>query len=152
MSDHTYTYAIHIATTPEKLWEALTSDEFWQQYWGGEWKIESDWKVGSGVKFFARDGSFYSEGEVLEADPPTAVAYTWPLPEAERGEAPPERLVWKIAPSGPGTVKLTLVHDRLTQEWYDGVSSGWPAILSSLKTLLETGKPLALSREGQSVA
>lgn len=55
----------------------------------------------------------------------------------------PQRLAWEITPSGPGTVKLKLIHDRLTDKYYDGVSEGWPAVLSSLKSLLESGTPLA---------
>lgn len=143
MNDQTFVYAIHIATTPEKLWEALTSNEFIQQYWQGEWRIDSDWKVGSPVKFFDADGKLYSQGEVLESDPPNKLAYTWPEPADKITAAQPERLAWQITSSGPGTVMLKLIHDRLTEEWYKGVSEGWPSILSSLKTLLEQGKPLA---------
>jgi hypothetical protein len=54
----------------------------------------------------------------------------------------PEQLDWRISPSGPGTVKLLLVHSRLSEEFYRGVSEGWPTILSSLKSLLEVGRPL----------
>lgn len=143
MSDRTYVYAIHIASTPQKLWEALTSNEFIQKYWNNEWRIESDWKAGSTVKYFTGDGKFYSQGEVLEADPPNKLSYTWPEPPDKQTAASPERLIWQISPSGPGTVMLKLIHDRLTEEWYQGVSEGWPAILSSLKSLLELGKPLA---------
>ena len=142
MNDGTCVYAIHIATTPEKLWDALTGNEFIQQYWG-EWRIESDWKVGSPVKYFTSNGEFYSQGEVLESSPPNTLSYTWPEPEGEKKSALPERLSWQITSSGPGTVKLRLVHDRLTDEYYEGVSEGWPVILSSLKSLLEMGRPLA---------
>jgi uncharacterized protein YndB with AHSA1/START domain len=141
MSEHTYVYAIHIATTPERLWTALTSNEFIRQYWG-EWRIESDWQVGSPVNYFTADGKFYSQGEVLECSPPNKLSYTWPEAEEEKKAASPERLVWEITSSGPGTVKLLLVHDHLTDEFYQGVSQGWPTILSSLKSLLEVGKPL----------
>lgn len=146
MSDHTCVYAIHIATTPEKLWNALTSSEFIRQYWD-EWRIESDWKVGSPVKYFTADGKFYSQGEVLECSPPNTLSYTWPEPEGEKSAALPEQLSWQITPSGPGTVKLKLIHDRVTEEFYEGVSEGWPAILSSLKSLLERGTPLAYHKK-----
>ena len=147
MNDHTCVYAIHIATTPEKLWQALTSDEFMRKYWG-EFRMESDWKTGSPVKYFTADGAFYSQGEILESDPPNTLSYTWPEPEGEKREVLPERLVWEITPSGPGTVKLKLTHDRLTEEFYQGVSEGWPAVLSSLKSLLEMGTPLAYHAKG----
>ena len=141
MNDHTYVYAIHIATTPEKLWQALTTSEFIQQYWP-EWQIESDWKAGSPVKYFTSDGKLYSQGEVLESSPPNKLSYTWPESEAEKRASLPERLVWEITLSGPETVKLKLIHERLTDEYYQGVSEGWPVILSCLKSLIETGKPL----------
>jgi uncharacterized protein YndB with AHSA1/START domain len=141
MSESTYVYAICIATTQEKLWEALTSPEFIQQYWP-EWRIESDWQVGSPVTYFTADGTLYSQGEVLECSPPNRLSYTWPEPEGEKGAALPEQLVWEITAKGPETVKLLLVHSRLSEEFYQGVSEGWPMILSSLKSLLEVGKPL----------
>jgi uncharacterized protein YndB with AHSA1/START domain len=141
MSDHTYVYVLHIATTPEKLWQALTQSEFWERYWG-EWTIDSEWTVGSAVKFFQKDGTLYSQGEVLAADPPNSLSYTWPE-EGEKTQDVPERLTWEIARSGPGTVKLTLTHEHLTEAWYKGVSQGWPWVLSSLKSLLERGEPLA---------
>ena len=147
MTDHTYVYAIHIATTPEKLWQALTSNEFIQQYWP-EWRLESDWKAGSSVKYFTSDGKLYSQGEVLESSPPHKLSYTWPEAEAEKREGLPERLVWEITPSGPGTVKLKLTHEQLTDEYYQGVSEGWPVILSSLKSLIEMGKPLVYHERG----
>lgn len=147
MNDHKYVYVIHIATTPEKLWEALTKSEFWERYWE-EWKIESDWQVGSPLKFFTADGKLYSQGEVLAADPPNSLTYTWPEPEGERTQDVPERLTWEIASSGPGTVKLTLIHEHLTEKWYKGVSEGWPSVLSSLKSLLERGEPLAFHPRG----
>ena len=138
MSDRTFVYAIHIAATPEKVWEALTRNEFWQKYWDGEWRIESDWQVGSSLTFFTRDGKLFSKGEVLESNPPHSLTYTWPT----------ERLTWQISSSGPGTVLLKLIHERLTEEYYQGVSQGWACILSSLKTLLETGRPLAFHPKG----
>ena len=147
MTDRTFVYAIHIATTPEQLWQALTSDEFIQQYWP-EWRLESDWQTGSPVRYFTADGKLYSQGEVLESNPPNTLSYTWPEPPDEPRATLPERLVWQITPSGPGTVKLLLVHDRLTEEFYEGVSQGWPTILSSLKSLLEVGKPLAFHPRG----
>jgi uncharacterized protein YndB with AHSA1/START domain len=142
MSSRTFVYALHIGATPDKLWQALTGNEFWQQYWNGEWRIESDWKVGSPLRFFTAAGEFFSQGEVLESDPPRTLTYTWPNPEEEQGAAPPERLTWRITATGPGTVMLQLVHEQLSEEFYEGVSKGWAAILSSMKTLLETGKPL----------
>jgi len=147
MNSRTFVYALHIAATPEKLWEALTSNAFWQQYWNGEWRIESDWRAGSPLRFYTADGKLYSQGEVLASDPPSSLTYTWPNPEQDQ-RTPPERLTWRITTTGPGTVKLELLHEHLTEEFYEGVCQGWAAILSSLKTLLETGSPLAFHPRG----
>jgi uncharacterized protein YndB with AHSA1/START domain len=140
VADHTFVCAIHIATTPERLWEALTSNEFWQKYWNGQWGVESDWKTGSQLTFFGSDGKVFSVGEVVESDPPHSLTYTWPNPEEDA--TTPERLTWQITTSGPGTVMLKLIHEHLSDEYYEKVPPGWAAILSSLKTLLETGAPL----------
>ncbi len=142
MSEHTYIYAIHLASTPEKVWAALTENAFWQQYWNGEWRIESDWREGSRLRFYTEDGKLFSEGTVVRSKPPFQLTYTWPNPPEEQGDDPAEELTWEIETVGPGTVKLTLTHRNLTRENHEGVSRGWPAILSSLKTLLETGNPL----------
>ena len=143
MNDRTYVYDIHIATMPEKLWQALTDNAFIQQYWGGEWLMDSDWKTGSPLTYRSRDGSFFSEGKILESNPPEKLSYTWPNPPDEQGDMPPEILTWEITSSGPGTVMLKLTHGRLTEESYQRVGRGWPAIISSMKSLLEGGKTLA---------
>ncbi|MFT4091824.1 MAG: SRPBCC domain-containing protein [Asticcacaulis sp.] len=142
MNEHTYVYSLHIAATPEKVWAALTENISIQAYWGGEWRIETEWTEGSAVTFYTRDGKRFSEGRVLASDRPRHLVYSWPNPPEEQGDNAPEELDWRIENTGPGTVKLSLTHRNLTQEYYDGVSGGWPAILSSLKTLIETGSPL----------
>lgn len=147
MDENTYIYALHIATTPEKLWEALTKNEFWRQYWNGEWCIESDWTEGSAITFYTEDGQLFSEGRVLASEAPRLLTYSWPSPPEEQGSDPCKELTWQIEDVGPGTVKLTLTHPNLTDANYKGVSGGWPAILSSLKTLLETGSPLLFDKK-----
>lgn len=125
------------------MWQALTEPAFQQQYWP-EWRFDSDWRKGSKLNYYLRDADkLYSTGEIVESDSPSKLAYTWPEEEG-KGPERPELLAWEIEPSGPGSVKLTLTHANLTDQWYEGVSRGWPAILSNIKTLLETGKPLPL--------
>jgi uncharacterized protein YndB with AHSA1/START domain len=136
-----FVYVTEIATTPEKLWETLTSKEFWQQFSG---PVESDWKAGSPVRFFLPDGKVYSEGVVLESDPPCLLTHIWPDPEGEQTTERTQRLTWRIVQRGPQTVQLTLIHENLTEKAYQGVSSGWPKILGSLKNLLETGMALPI--------
>lgn len=136
-----FVYVTYIATTPEKLWEALTGEEFTQKYWGGR-RIQSNWRVGSPVKPVKDDGDSDWEGEVLESDPPHRLSYTFQSPGAT--EAHPSRVLFELEPNG-STVKLTLTHDNLDTRGYMALSRGWSAILSSLKSLLETGEPLVFA-------
>ncbi|MGV3526412.1 MAG: SRPBCC domain-containing protein [Candidatus Sericytochromatia bacterium] len=139
----TCVYALHIASTPEQVWQALTSNAFISAFWEGEWRFESDWQTGSALRFYDKQGAFYSEGTVVLSTPPHKLVYTWPEPDGQRLQDEPECLSWEISESGPGTVQLKLVHENLSEAYFAGVSEGWPAILSSLKSLLEKGVPLA---------
>jgi uncharacterized protein YndB with AHSA1/START domain len=139
----TFNYVTFIRTTPERLWEALTSPEFTRQYWFGI-HHETDWKPGSAWKMVRPDGSLTDSGEILEADRPKRLVFKW------RNEFKPEmaaegysRCVIDIEPAGDAT-KLTVTHsiDREDSKLVRGVSGGWPRILSNLKSLLETGELL----------
>ncbi|NJO40281.1 MAG: ATPase [Cyanobacteria bacterium CRU_2_1] len=135
-----FVYVTYIATTPEQLWDALTSEAFTQQYWGGR-RIQSDWRVGSPVEPVEDDGDSDWEGEVLESDPPHRLSYTFQSPGSNA--AHPTRVVFDLQPIG-STVKLTLTHDDLDTKGFMAISQGWSASLSSLKSLLER-KPLVLA-------
>ncbi len=144
MSKPEFVYVSYIATTPERLWQALTSGEFTRKYWFDR-RIESDWRAGSPVRFFDGDSDVLTDdGVVLESTPPTRLSYTFrPV-----GAAPnPDwnvysRVTFTIEPREE-MVKLTLVHDELpSEEMAAGFREGWAPILSSLKTFLETGSPL----------
>jgi len=145
MTHSQFRYVLHISASCERVWAALTENAHWQQYWD-EWQIESDWQVGGKVTFHTADGQFFSSGEVLDAQAPHRLKYSWPNPPAEQGDAPIEQLMWELAESGPGTTRLQFTHSNLGDVVYKGVSEGWPAILSSLKTLLETGAPLKFNQ------
>ena len=139
-----FIYVSYIETTPEKLWEALTSSEFTKRYWWGT-SVVSDWKVGSTFKL-VMDGVTTDAGEILQADRPRRLAYTFHhmLSEAAKKERP-SRVTFVIEPNGR-LVKLTLTHEDFAEGSVvlDGISKGWPAILSSLKSLLESGTALAI--------
>jgi len=128
-----FVYVTYIETTPEKLWQALTSSEFSKRYWSNT-ELQSDFKVGSPFAL------------VLEADPPRRLSYTFRhvLNDDMRNERP-TKVVFNIEPHGK-LVKLTLTHEGFAEgsTLLDGISKGWPAILSSLKSLLETGTALAI--------
>lgn len=149
MSKPDFVYPTYIATTPEKLWAALTRGELTKPYWYDR-RIESDWKVGSPVRFFDGASDVVTDrGEVLEIDPPRRLSYTF-RPEFSEEAAQTmgfSRVSFTIEPH-EGQVKLTLVHDELpSEEMAAGFREGWAPILSSLKTFLETGKPLPRLRQ-----
>ena len=144
MSKPEFVYVSYIETTPEKLWEALTSSEFTRRYWWNT-SVVSDWKVGSPFSL-VMDGTTTDVGEVLECDPPRRLSYTFQhiLNEAAKKERP-SRVTFVLEPAGKLT-KLTLTHEDFAEGSVvvDGISKGWPAIMSSLKSLLETGTALAI--------
>jgi len=138
-----YVYVTYIRTTPQKLWDALTSAEFQKKYWFNMHQ-ESQWKAGSPWKMVFSDGRVADAGEILESDPPRRLVIKW------RNEFRPElkdegwsRCVYDIEQDGE-TVKLMITHsiEKDNAKLIEAVSGGWPKILSSLKTYLETGTPL----------
>ena len=137
-----FIYVSYIETTPEKLWEALTNSEFTKRYWW-DTSVVSDWKVGSPFALVL-NGQTTDVGEILEAERPRRLSYTFHhiLNEAARNERP-SRVTFVIEPHGK-LVKLTLTHEGFAEgsRFLEGISKGWPAILSSLKSILETGQPL----------
>ncbi len=137
-----FVYVTYINTTPEKLWEALTNAEFMKQYWFGS-NFETDWKVGSTIKETMRDGKPGFQGEILKFEPPSVLSYTF-YTESETKT----QVTFDIKPQG-GAVKLTTTHEGYEpgSKDYQSISGGWAAVLSSLKTLLETGKPLEIDEE-----
>jgi uncharacterized protein YndB with AHSA1/START domain len=142
MAKPEFVYVMYIATTPEKLWAALTQGEFTKKYWYGR-RIESDWTVGSPVRFFDRDSEDVTDnGFVLECDPPRRLVYSFRNESPEGRKQGYSRVSFTLEPH-PGLVKLTLVHDELPNEQAaKDFREGWAPILSSLKTFLESGKPL----------
>jgi uncharacterized protein YndB with AHSA1/START domain len=139
-----FIYVTYIETTPEKLWEALTSSDFTKRYWW-DTRVVSDWKVGSPFSLVL-NGKTTDVGEVLEAERPRRLSYTFRhiLNEAARNERP-SRVTFVLEPHGK-LVKLTLTHEDFAEDSVviDGISKGWPAIMSSLKSLLESGEALAI--------
>jgi uncharacterized protein YndB with AHSA1/START domain len=135
-------YSIYIVSTPEKVWEALTSAEFSQRYFSG-FAVEMEPKLGGTFIVRAPDGTEHISGEVFEYDPPKKLTVTWnvnwPDLVAKLGTT---LVTYEIEPAGEA-VRLTMSerHDRaLSDDILSGGRAGWPAILSGLKSLLETGK------------
>jgi uncharacterized protein YndB with AHSA1/START domain len=136
-----FVYVIYIASTREKVWEALVRGELTRQYWGHE--NVSDWKRGSGWKHVTADDAraVRIEGEVLESIPPKRLVLTWADPADAADRRKHSRMTLTLEPV-KDMVRLTLVHDELPSEMLEKISSGWPRVLSSLKSFLETGRPL----------
>ena len=138
-----FVYVTYIRTTPEKLWQALTDQEFVRQYWFGVTQ-ETPWEKGAAWTLKFADGRVADTGEVVDCDPPRRLELKW------RHEFRPElkeegysRCVMELEPNG-NVVKLTVTHTiaKDGSKFIQAVSGGWPAILSSLKSLLETGAAL----------
>jgi uncharacterized protein YndB with AHSA1/START domain len=148
MADSRFVYVTYIRTTPEKLWKSLIDPEFTRKYWCETWQ-ECEWKQGATWKIFAPDGRLADSGKVLEIDPHRKLVLSWQNHLFKDIEAEGHsRLTYELEPQ-PGAVKLTLTHemDRPDAKLIQAISQGWPAILASLKSLLETGESLEMTRK-----
>ncbi|SHG25320.1 SRPBCC family protein [Bradyrhizobium erythrophlei] len=142
-------YTIYIAATPEKVWQALTTAEFSRKYFSGL-AVEAELKVGGAFVVRAPDGSVHIDGRVIECVAPRKLTITWNVNWPNLLEKLGLTLVtYDIEPAGDA-VRLTMTeaHDRpISDDILSGGRAGWPAILSSLKSLLETGEPLVIKME-----
>ncbi|MGJ4927109.1 SRPBCC family protein [Bradyrhizobium sp. HKCCYLS2038] len=139
-------YTIYIAASPEKVWQALTSAEFSRQYFFG-FAVEADLRAGGAFIVRAPDGSEHISGEVIVCEPPRRLTITWDVNWPGLVAALGRTLVTYEIEQAGDAVRLTMTeaHERpLSDDILSGGRQGWPAILSSLKSLLETGKPLAV--------
>jgi uncharacterized protein YndB with AHSA1/START domain len=144
MTEAKHVYELYIRTTPDQLWEAIVSSEFTTRYFSGT--VESDWTVGSKFQFTHTDGWKMHYGTNLEVDPPRRLVQTFESEYSEEYGGGPDdisQVTWEIEVVGE-TCKLTLVHEYRNGEsqGYRSAGTGWPMILSGLKTLLETGEEL----------
>jgi uncharacterized protein YndB with AHSA1/START domain/DNA-binding transcriptional ArsR family regulator len=138
-------YELYIRTTPQKLWQALTDGKVTQQYFFGSTISAKAWKKGERYESRGPDGTLWVDGDILEAEPPRRLVQTWKVHyDPQLKDEPVTRVSWEIEPRG-AVCKLTATHylegAALTAKH---VSGGWQIILSSLKTLLETGEPLVI--------
>ncbi len=161
----TFVYSTYIKATPERVWQGLTDPAFTTRYWrhpsAGGVSMSSTWEKGATYDVAYDTGDLvisHPEQLVLESDPYRRLAYTWHTYTQEWAQAhgvdaadaaawaaePRSKVAFDIEEAGPGVVKLTVVHDGFApgSALLQGVSNGWPAVLASLKTLLETGSAL----------
>ena len=146
MSSLKHVYEIYIRTSPERLWQAITDPALVQRYYFNS-VVESDFQPGSPLTYRQADtGRLDIEGEVVEADPPRRLVHTFSVRwDPEIAADPPTRVTWEITPMGDACL-LAVTHDGFTSETatYLQTGGGWTVILSGLKTLVETGEPLAI--------
>jgi len=142
-----FVYVTYIRTTPAKLWQALLDPEFTRRYWFGAHQ-ESEWKPGAVWRNMMGNGKVADSGEILEIEPERRLVLTW------RNEFRPDlcgephsRLTYELEKKG-NSVKLTVIHqsDVPDSKLIEAVSEGWPMVLASLKSLLETGESLEETR------
>jgi uncharacterized protein YndB with AHSA1/START domain len=143
-----FVYVTYIRTTPEKLWRALIDPEFTRQYWGAT-SQDCAWLPGAPWRILTPDGRTADTGEVLEIEPYRRLVLSWrnELNADMRAEGF-SRLTYEIEILGQGSVKLTVLHEIGVPDskLIHAVSGGWPMILASLKSLLETGESLVETR------
>ncbi|HKS19007.1 MAG TPA: SRPBCC family protein [Bradyrhizobium sp.] len=143
MSKPEFVYVIYIHAAPEKIWQALIDPEMTRDFWGRH-RNTSDWKPGSAWQHQNYDDAsdISVAGTVVESYPPRRLVLTW----GSRNSIDVSRVTFDIE-EFMGSTKLTVTHRELSDEAMRGISAGWPAVLSSLKTLLETGASLPMTRQ-----
>ncbi len=143
-------FEVYIRTTPEKLWDAITNGELTKQYFYGGRLKAAPLQPGSRLTYIDDDGSVMLDGEIIAIEPRRKLVQTFE-PQWTK-DAPPSRVTWEITQLG-GTCKLSLVHEfERESEVVESTRSGWSMILSGLKTLLETGQPLAIDLPAEAEA
>jgi uncharacterized protein YndB with AHSA1/START domain len=141
-----YVYVIYIEAPCEKVFDALIDPEMNKEYWGRHCNL-SDWKTGSSWQHADYDdrSKVVVAGTVIESDRPHRLVLSWARPESLGDPDKTSRVTFSIDEQF-GSTRLTVVHDELDTEMLRAISGGWPPILSSLKTLLETGASLPMTR------
>jgi uncharacterized protein YndB with AHSA1/START domain len=131
-----------IAAPPEEVWKGLTTAEFTRQYWHNT-RVRGDYRPGGKIEFLNPDDSIGVAGEIIKADHPEELVYTWQFtaPDSVAKDDPPSRVSFRLERVGVGT-RLTVVHDQLVEgtQTASMITFGWPHVIAGLKTLLETGE------------
>jgi uncharacterized protein YndB with AHSA1/START domain len=145
----TQIYQLFIRATPEQIWEAIVDPAFTVRYFHGA-RIEFE---DGRRRAWSPEGKLWGDETVIESDPPRRLVHGWSaLYDPETADEKPSRVTWEIESRENGLCMLTLTHDQLEGAPKTAASvggSGWMFVLSGLKTLLETGEPLAPSPGGE---
>ena len=139
----TQVYQVFIKASPDRIWEAITTPEFTRQYFHGAHIAVS----AGGLLSHGPDGAVWADEPVAAWDPPRRLVHRWrSLYDAAMAAEEPSRVTWEIEPGDGGVCLLTVTHDQLQGAPKTAASvsgPGWMFVLSGLKTVLETGRPLA---------
>ena len=156
MTKPSFVYVTYIATTPERVWQALVDTDVTRKYWvdptadSPAYVNVSDWTPGSRWEHQRIDDARTVDmvGKVVESIPPHRLVLTWARPKDAEDGSKHSRVTFDIEPQSDGLIRLTVTHEDLERDpqMLSGISGGWPKILSNLKTLLETGHALPQSR------
>jgi uncharacterized protein YndB with AHSA1/START domain len=141
----TQVYRLFIRATPEAIWDGITKPEYTVKYFHGG-RVETTGEAGTPMRMFGPDGATWGDEIIQESDPPRRLVVGWrSLYSEEMAAEPTSRITWEIEPREGGVCLVTLVHDQLenSPKTAENVAGeGWMGVLSGLKTVLETGRPM----------
>ena len=142
-SKPSFVYVTYIATSPEKVWQALTKPDISEKYWFG-YRVQADGGKGGRMTAHNPAGKLAHDDPIIESDPPRKLVYGWKSLYKELPDERPSRVTFVLEPL-KGQTRLIVTHDDFDEgsKMFEMISKGWPAVLSSLKSFLETGRGLA---------
>jgi len=137
-----FVYVTYIAAPPEKVWEALTKPDLSEKYWFG-YRVAADGKPGDYMTAISPAGKEAHRDPILESDPPRRLVYGWKPLYKDLPDERASRVTFELTPFKEQT-RLTVIHDEFDEgsKIFGMIIKGWPAVLSSLKSFLETGRGL----------
>lgn len=148
ISDLALDYEIHVAALPSQVWRGLTDPEMTRQYVYGT-RLETNLKKGAAYAFVGDGGFKVVDGEILDIEPFKKLVLSWRAHwDAEAAKDPPSRVTYELTEASSNTTKLRVIHDgfKTATATYNGSVGAWSLMMSSLKSLIETGKPLPSDR------
>lgn len=142
MSKPQFVYVTYIAAPPERVWEALTKPDISEKYWFG-YRVTADGKPGERMTAVNPAGRLAHDDPIVESDPPRRLVYGWKPLYKDMPDERPSRVTFVLEPF-KGQTRLTVTHDEFDDgsKIFGMIAKGWPAVLSSLKSFLETGRGL----------
>jgi uncharacterized protein YndB with AHSA1/START domain len=137
-----FVYVIYIAATQERVWQALVDPDITEKYWFG-YRVEAR---GDRMTAVNPAGTLAHDDPIIESDPPRRLVYAWKPLYKDLPDERPSRVTFELAPF-KGQTRLTVTHDTFDEgsKMFEMISKGWPAVLSSMKSFLETGRALESS-------